>query len=588
MDLVASLREYCHKILKDIRGMKMLIVDRETVAIVSTVYSQSEILKMEVFLVERIDIENESTRPPEAAAGEMESSTCHHMKAVFFVRPTPDNINLIKKYLRSARFKEFHIFFTNIARESYLRELADCDEHELVKQVQEYYADFIAEDKFHFTLNVESNHVCMAPVKWNPMIFPKVSERVVQGILSVLLALKKQPVIRYQRNSEIAKRLAYSVYSTVYEEEVSLFSFWRGASPPLLLILDRRDDPVTPLLAQWTYQAMVHELLGINNNRVSLKHVESLPKDQQEVVLSAHQDPFFLANMFENYGDLGASIKAMVDDFQVKSKSNQNIQTIEDMMRFVENYPQFKSASGAVAKHVTIMSEISRIVEQRRLLEVSQMEQELACNSGLNSAFEGVLGLIENPRVHEEDKVRLVLLFALRYEKEGTRQLGDLIQRMVELGVSKDKGHLIYAILRHAGWEQRTGDLFGTNNIINRVTRGVTRGLKGVDNVYTQHQPLLLETIDAVVKSRLKEFEYPYVGQVYSKERPQDIIIFMVGGTTYEEARAVALLNAASQGTTPGASTSSLRVVLGGTNILNSGRFLSDWEQVRRKEQSLQ
>ena len=34
-----------------------------------------------------------------------------------------------------------------------------------------------------------------------------------------------------------------------------------------MLIVDRRDDPVTPLLAQWTYQAMVHELLGISNNR---------------------------------------------------------------------------------------------------------------------------------------------------------------------------------------------------------------------------------------------------------------------------------------------------------------------------------
>jgi len=35
------------------------------------------------------------------------------------------------------------------------------------------------------------------------------------------------------------------------------------------------DDPVTPLLQQWTYQAMIHELLGIHNNRVDLKDVPS-------------------------------------------------------------------------------------------------------------------------------------------------------------------------------------------------------------------------------------------------------------------------------------------------------------------------
>jgi len=37
----------------------------------------------------------------------------------------------------------------------------------------------------------------------------------------------------------------------------------------LLLVLDRRDDPITPLLNQWTYQAMLHELLGIRNGTVA-------------------------------------------------------------------------------------------------------------------------------------------------------------------------------------------------------------------------------------------------------------------------------------------------------------------------------
>ena len=52
--------------------------------------------------------------------------------------------------------------------------------------------------------------------------------------------------------------------------ESNLFDFRLSQLPPLLLILDRRNDPVTPLLNQWTYQAMVHELLGIQNGRVDL------------------------------------------------------------------------------------------------------------------------------------------------------------------------------------------------------------------------------------------------------------------------------------------------------------------------------
>lgn len=56
-------------------------------------------------------------------------------------------------------------------------------------------------------------------------------------------------------------------------QEDQLFDFRKADTAPILLIVDRRDDPVTPLLTQWTYQAMVHELVGIKNGRVNLSHI---------------------------------------------------------------------------------------------------------------------------------------------------------------------------------------------------------------------------------------------------------------------------------------------------------------------------
>ncbi len=44
---------------------------------------------------------------------------------------------------------------------------------------------------------------------------------------------------------------------------------------------------------QWTYQAMVHELLGLNNNRIDLSRVPGISKDLREVVLSAENDEFY-------------------------------------------------------------------------------------------------------------------------------------------------------------------------------------------------------------------------------------------------------------------------------------------------------
>jgi hypothetical protein len=88
---------------------------------------------------------------------------------------------------------------------------------------------------------------------------------------------------------------------------------------------------------QWTYQAMVHELLTITKGRVSMANVPSAPKvgmgpsrlcsspcgsprsrhhhgaalftssqDLPEVVLSSETDEFYAKNMYHNFGEVGA------------------------------------------------------------------------------------------------------------------------------------------------------------------------------------------------------------------------------------------------------------------------------------------
>ncbi|TMS01367.1 Vacuolar protein sorting-associated protein 45 [Larimichthys crocea] len=223
--------------------------------------------------------------------------------------------------------------------------------------------------------------------------------RCTQGLTSVLLALKKCPMIRYQLSSDMSKRLAESV-KQIITKEYELFDFRKTEVPPLLLILDRSDDAITPLLNQWTYQAMVHELLGLNNNRIDLSRVPGISKDLKEVVLSAENDEFY-ANAF------------------------------------VDNYPQFKKMSGTVSKHVTVVGELSRLVSERQLMEVSEVEQELACQNDHSNAQQSVRRLLQNPRLSELDAVRLVMLYALRYERHSSNMLPALMDELSRRGVSE-------------------------------------------------------------------------------------------------------------------------------------------------------
>ncbi|XP_077115078.1 vacuolar protein sorting-associated protein 45 [Ranitomeya variabilis] len=546
MNVVLAVKQYVSKMIEDSGpGMKVLLMDKETTSVVSMVYTQSEILQKEVYLFERIDSANRESMK--------------HLKAICFLRPTKENIDYLIKELRRPKYSVYFLYFSNVISKSDVKSLAEADEQEVVAEVQEFYGDYIAVNPHVFSLNTVG---CYQGRNWDPFQL----SRTTQGLTALLLSLKKCPMIRYQLSSDMAKRLAEGV-KQVITKEYELFDFRRTEVPPLLLILDRSDDAITPLLNQWTYQAMVHELLGINNNRIDLSRVPGISKDLKEVVLSAENDEFYANNMYMNFGEIGTNIKNLMEDFQRKKpKEQQKLESISDMKAFVENYPQFKKMSGTVSKHVTVVGELSRLVSERHLMEVSEVEQELACQNDHSNALQNVKRVLQNQRLSELDATRLVMLYALHYERHSSNALQSLLADLRNRGVSEKYRRLVSSVVEFGGKRVRGSDLFSPKDAV-AITKQFFKGLKGVENVYTQHQPFLLDTLDQLIKGKLRDNMYPYVGPSTLRDRPQDIIVFIVGGATYEEAQTVYNLNR----TTPG-----VRIVLGGTTIHNTKSFLEE------------
>jgi len=222
--------------------------------------------------------------------------------------------------------------------------------------------------------------------------------------------------------------------------------------------------------------------------------------------------------------------------------------------------------AGNVTKHVTLMSELSNRVEERSLLQLSEIEQELANNHNHSEQSEAIKGLLSDPKIKPEDLLRLVMLYALRYE--GTQNLtSNFANQLASLGLDKEQINKIDLLLRYAGNSQRTGDLFNSKNIFKRGIVSLTRGVKGVENIYTEHKPLLKGILDQLLTNKLKLEEYPFLTGSPTRESPQDIIVFMVGGVTFEEALTVHQFNVAGNG---------VRIILGGSTIHNSTSFLKD------------
>ncbi|PWN21139.1 putative vacuolar protein sorting protein VpsB [Microstroma glucosiphilum] len=591
MDVTKSISSYLTRLLSPSAsggsGMKVLLLDSHTTPVISSSLTQSALLSHEVYLTDRVD--NEARE------------RMKHLKCIVLLRPTEASIEALCKELKWPKYGGYWLYFTNVLKKGDIERLAEADEHDAVKEVQEYFADYLPVNSSLFSLSptpLPTGNIT-GPIgpwasnasEWDPAAL----DRHTQGLMALLLSLKKKPVVRYERMSALAKKLGEEISYQTTQGQPSLFDFRRSEPAPLLLILDRRNDPVTPLLSQWTYQAMIHELLGINNGRVSLPASSGLKPEQRELVLSSSEDPFFQQNLYDNFGDLGASIKRYVLEFQTKTASSKQIETVQDMKRFVEEYPEFRKLSGNVSKHVTLLGELSRRVEGEHLLEVSELEQSLASNESHASDLKAVYDLLARPDILSEAKLRVAILYALRYQRYSGNQISNVVKQLLESGVEESRAGLVFVMLNFAGADQRQDDLFSNDNFFSRG-KSALKGLKGVDNVYTQHTPHLLETVELLMKGRLRESSYPSTssssaggsgpggasgpggGGGYSTsssglitQRPRDIILFIIGGATYEEARAISLLN--SQGANgPGMGA---RFLLGGSTIHNSQSFLT-------------
>ncbi|KAM7532820.1 hypothetical protein Aperf_G00000129068 [Anoplocephala perfoliata] len=564
MDIYESVRVYFSKMFAIPPGMKVLVVDEETLAVISVAMAFSEIMEKDIFLVERI----KGAREP-----------LNHLTGVYFVRPTSENVTLISQDLKSPKYASYYLFFSHALSKQLLKQLAEADTQEVVAEVQEYFADFLALSPHLFAIE---RPLCFTS---GFDVIPEVLARSTNAVTALLLTLQWFPRIRYQQSSEPCRVLAESIRSFC-SRETELFDFRRPDRPPVLLILDRRQDQITPLLVQWTYEAMIHELIGIKNNRVILPSSSNTSDKISELTLSREFDDFFKKNQYLNFGEIGQAIKDLVANFQkvTKKVDAENAKSISDLKGLLENYPAFRKASGTVDMHVTIVSELSRIVKERFLLEISEVEQELVCQDNHSTSFSRIRSLVSDPRINRDDALRLVLLYALRYECNH-KEISVLSTALAERGVPRDDVRVIGHLSEHPSSQRRVGnsDLLsavrdvGSNpsvsnatNAVASITKRLVKGRKNVENVYTQHEPLLTELIRGLIHGQLQESAFPTLesghGGSPNSLPPKQVVVYILGGATYEESLAVHKLMSSNPG---------LSVVLGGTTVHNSESFLN-------------
>ena len=193
--------------------MKVLLLDADTTRSVSTVYSQSEILEQEVYLVERLDADKGEqlfhlkVRAPyqgpaepagvQARPSHARPAHCSPLARPGDVFPAADKGECGASPRGAARSALWRVqpmcdlprpgtlrhrctqpcagltclaacnaVFTNRLEDLRLQDLAEVDVRELVSQVQEFFGDFTVLDPHHFAVPIPRTHVVLQPFSW--------------------------------------------------------------------------------------------------------------------------------------------------------------------------------------------------------------------------------------------------------------------------------------------------------------------------------------------------------------------------------------------------------------------------------------
>lgn len=528
-----------------------MVLDDFTTGVISSGYSRSEMLLREVYLFERIDTIFET---PERL---------NHMKCIVILRPSKDNIELLIRELNRPHYRTYHIYFTCRIGSTLVKKLSEADEIEVVRCIRELPLDYQPVTPFLFSLKLENRTFDLNNNSWLPEGLRRTSD----GLVSALIALQINPFIRYQTQSELCKILAEKVSNMMKNESIYNKS-WLSVAPSdidsLLVIIDRRNDLVTPIVNKWAYYAMIHEQFNITNNRINLVDAPNRKaKDPTEMLISVENDQFFDDNYHKSYGELGNTLKNSIENLKSQTKSKHSVETMEDMKRFIDEYPETRRYASNLYNHVFLVSEITRIVTEHNLITISECEQEIACSSSINNDLVKKLKqLVSSSMIRPLDAIRLVSLFIVcKPNKSG---LNDLIKLLKSRKDISDQDIEFISQLREFTLSKPQNPLDET---VQQMTRMIVQGVKGVENTLTQYRPSLVKTIDDLRKGcRLKETDYAYSGErpkTIKDESPKRLIVFLVGGVTYDEALLADQINRSTN----------VQVIVGGTSIHNFRSF---------------
>ncbi|KAI5151431.1 sec1 family domain-containing protein 1 [Enteropsectra breve] len=377
-----------------------------------------------------------------------------------------------------------------------------------ITSIFDQYLHFTAIENDFFTLNLTDSFV-------NRNQEHEI-ESAVSALFSIAFTLGEAPFI-VSDNKRIAEQLSRQIKNTR--------CFKSTIKKPLFIVLDREFDVFTPTAHVMEYTALIHDLFGIQSNKVRIG------SDEYDIDVDSS---FYTENKARDFPSVADTVEKELTIYkkEMAKRSLTDKSDKAEIQRALEETPMLQKKNEIISSHLNICMKILEAVKERKLDDFYQMEQAFNRDEIMELSEHG----------DENDIIRLCISLV-------NTKFNDLIAPLLE----KRK---INTDLKFFTAKAKAANL--------------TEKMKNL--IFKKEGPLcaaIRDVMQQVEKQTYNREVYDPMGNGIFLSEISSVVVYVHGGVTYNELSDVNELNKGWN----------MPFILGGSEILSATTFL---EQVNK------
>lgn len=288
-----------------------------------------------------------------------------------------------------------------------------------------------------------------------------------------------------------------------------------------VIIIDREVDFVTPLLTQLTYEGLIDEVFGIQNNQTSVDMtiVGAPPQSSQGAsaappasngqsrkrnIQLEGSDKLFAQLRDTNFAIVGGLLNKIARRLQSDYESRHSSKTTAELREFVTKLPGYQAEQQSLKIHTNLAEEIIKYTRSDNFNKLLEVQQNLAAGADPSSQFEAIEELIARdaplPQV-----LRLLCIYSCISGGIKTREL-DHFRRLILQGYGYQHLLTLHNLERLQMFLSRSSPLASMIPMTGSV------GAPGTKTNYTYLRKQLRLIVDEVNEHDPNDIAYVYSG----------------------------------------------------------------------------